>query len=118
MSTPVIYPIPRGSTVSLFVEAVSGDPTTATSPVAKAKPVSSPLSPAPDSTVAAVLTITPVAAAASGDVGPGWTITLTAIQTAGLAAGFYMLDFACTAAGAEIVIAPVLLQVTNAISVP
>src|SRR5947209_3673171 len=118
MAIRTVYAIRRGQTASFFIEAVTGDPTTAWAAICKVKPITNRTVPAPDGTVEAVLTLTPVPTGAAPPIGPGWMITITAAQTAALNAGFYIADFACTLAGGEIVTAPVVFEVDNAISAP
>lgn len=113
-----VYTIRRGETATLFVEAVTGDPSIASAPVCKIKPICAANAPMPDESIAAVLSLTPVLTGAAPPIGPGWTISLTVDQTLALAAGYYIADFACSVGGGEVATNPVILSLVDAVSIP
>lgn len=118
MVTRAVYTVHCGETATFFVEAVTGDPTTATSPICKLKAITAANAPMPDESVAAVLTLTPVLTAAAPPIGPGWLISISSGQSAALSPGYYVADFACSLGGAVIATDPVILQLVNAVSIP
>lgn len=118
MVARTVYTVHCGETATFFVEAVTGDPTIATSPVCKLKSIAAANAPVPDESVAALLTLTPVLTGAAPPIGPGWSITLSAGQTQSLRPGDYVMDFACSIGGSVIATDVVILQLVNAVSLP
>lgn len=97
-----IFVFQRGETISLALDAVTGDPLSVTAISAAMKAV------APGRTgvsaaapVAAAFNITP--RAASGDIAPGWNLTVGATQSALLPAGHYLADARIEVGGGVII---------------
>ncbi len=87
--TPYVYQ--RGETISLALDAVSGDPLTVSAISAKLKAVPQGRTTVPDTApVAASFAIAP--RVASGDVPAGWTLTIPASVSATLTVGSYLAD--------------------------
>lgn len=109
------YNFQRGETISLALDAVSGDPLSVTAISAVMKAVtpgrSSVNAGAP---VAATFTLTPRAAA--GDIPPGWTLTIPAVISAGLIAGAYLADAKLSVAGGVIVTESVAIRIKESVS--
>lgn len=124
------YTVSRGATLSLYLEAISGDPTTATNAVAKIAPL--PISPRvaafqgglSSPAVASALQVTLQTTSPGLDpstglpIGPGWYVTLGASLSATLAAGSYVVDMAFQVGTAEIVSDQIFVQIINAVSIP
>lgn len=112
MNTP--FTIQRGETLTFVVEALTGDPTAVSGVVAKMKSVQAGrqnLMPGSDVPVAATFTTTALPATA-GFKG-GWSLGLSAGQTAALNAGLYLVDATFTVAGNTSIDGPILLEVKN-----
>lgn len=125
MARPNPYQVAIGETLTLYVEALTGDPATATSLVAKLKSIDNPQANIPAESVLAVATLTVTLQTTSPGLNtdgtaikPGWYVTLAAATTATLAAGYYITDLAFAVAGAEIVTDPVVVQISPAVSLP
>lgn len=110
---PFIYQ--RGETISLALDAVSGDPLSVSAITAQLKAV-----PAGRTTIAAN---TPVAASFSvtpraeqADVPAGWTLTIGAATSATLAAGAYLADARLVVAGGVIVTEPLSLRLRDSVT--
>lgn len=87
--TPFTYQ--RGETILLALDAVSGDPLTVGAVTAQLKAVPPGRTTIPaGATVAASFSVTP--RAATTDSPAGWTLTIPASASAGLAAGSYLAD--------------------------
>jgi hypothetical protein len=109
------YIFQRGETISLALDALSGDPTGVTVITAQLKAVApGRLSVAADAPVAANFAITPRAAA--GEVPAGWTLTIPASASAALAAGFYAADARLEVAGGVIITEQVALRIRDAVT--
>lgn len=112
MNTP--FTIQRGETLTFVVEALTGDPTTVSGVIAKMKPVQAgrqTLMPGSEVPVAATFTTTALPAT-TGFKG-GWSLSLSASQTAALNAGLYLVDASLVTAGVTIIDGPILLEVKN-----
>jgi hypothetical protein len=87
--TPFLFQ--RGETISLALDAVTGDPVSVTGVTAKLKAVPPGRTTVPDGApVAATFAVVP--RAAQGDVPAGWTLTIPANVSAGLGVGSYLAD--------------------------
>jgi hypothetical protein len=96
------YSFQRGETVSLALDAVTGDPATVTSVTAAMKPVAASFS--VSSRVAA------------GSIPAGWTLTLSAAVSAALAAGTYLADAKLVVAGGVTITEPVAIRMIDAVT--
>lgn len=110
---PYVYQ--RGETISLALDAVSGDPLSVSAVTAQLKAV-----PAGRTTITAT---TPVAAtfavsarAALGDIPAGWTLTIDAATSATLAAGAYLGDAKLIVAGGVVITDTVSLRLRDAVT--
>lgn len=111
--TPFVFQ--RGETISLALDAVTGDPLLVTAISAAMKAV------APGRT--GVSASVPVAAAfdiiarpASGDIAPGWTLTVGATQSALLAAGPYLADAKLEIGGGVIITESIAITLRESVS--
>jgi hypothetical protein len=112
--TPYVFQ--RGETISLALDAVSGDPLTVSAIAAQIKAVPPGRTSVPaGSPVAAAFTIT--ARTAAGDVPAGWTLTIPATASAGLAAGAYLTDARLEVAGGVVVTDSVAIRIRETVSV-
>jgi hypothetical protein len=111
--TPYIFQ--RGETISLALDAVTGDPLTVTgiSVVMKAIPPGR-TGVSQDTPVAANFSISPRAAA--GDIPPGWTLTIDAATSAMLPPGAYLADARLEVAGGVIVTDPVAIRIKPSVT--
>jgi hypothetical protein len=111
--TPYIYQ--RGETISLALDAVSGDPASVSAISAKLKAVPPGRTTVPASApVAASFAI--ASRAAAGDIPAGWTLTISAATSAGLAPGAYLADARLEVAGGVIVTDSVALRIRDSVS--
>ena len=109
------YIYQRGETISLALDAVTGDPAQVTAISAAMKAVPPGRSEAPASApVSASFAI--AARPAVGDVPPGWTLTIPALVSAGLAPGSYVADARLTVAGGVIVTESVTIRLRQSVS--
>lgn len=111
--TPYIFQ--RGETISLALDAVSGDPlgVSAISAQLKAVPPGRTAVP-PGAPVAATFVVLP--RAASGDVPAGWTLIISAATSAMLSAGAYLADARLEVSGTVIVTDSVAIRVRDSVS--
>lgn len=110
---PYIYQ--RGETISLALDALSGDPASVSAISAQLKPVAAGrLSVAADAPVAAIFTISPRMAV--DDLPAGWTLTIPASTSATLPAGFYAADARLEVAGGVIITDQVALRLRDAVT--
>jgi hypothetical protein len=111
--TPYVFQ--RGETISLALDAVSGDPLSVTAIDAAMKAVlpgrTSIHAGAP---VAAAFVITP--RPATGSIPPGWTLTIPALVSAALGAGSYLADARLEMAGGVIVTETVALRIKETVT--
>lgn len=109
------YIFQRGETISLALDAVTGDPLTVTAISAAMKAVPPGRTGVPDGApVAATFSISPRTAA--GEIPPGWTLTIDAATSATLTAGNYMADARIEVAGGVIVTEPVALRLKPSVT--
>lgn len=109
------YTFQRGETISLALDAVTGDPLSVTAISAAMKAV------APGRT--SVSAGTPVAAAfnisprtAQGDIPPGWNLTVDAAASAALAAGSYLADARVEVGGGIVITEGVAIAIRESVS--
>jgi hypothetical protein len=111
--TPYIFQ--RGETISLALDAVSGDPLSVTSITAGMKAVApGRKSVSAGSPLAASFTVT--ARAAVGDIPAGWMLTIPAAISATLAAGAYLVDARLAVAGGVIVTESISVRIKESVS--
>lgn len=111
--TPYVFQ--RGETISLALDAVTGDPATVSAISAQLKAIPPGRTSAPPGEpIAASFTISP--RSASGDDPAGWTLVLTAATSAGLLPGSYLADARLTVAGGVIVTEPVAIRIRQSVS--
>jgi hypothetical protein len=111
--TPYIYQ--RGETISLALDAVSGDLAQVSAIVAQLKAVPPGRTSVPaGAPVAANFTVTPRAAA--GEIPAGWTLTIAAAASSALVAGAYLADARLTVAGGVIVTDSVAMRLRDSVS--
>jgi hypothetical protein len=105
----------RGETISLALDAVTGDPASVTgiNAVLKALPPGRTEVPA-GSPVAASFAIS--ARAAAGDIPAGWTLTVPAPVSATLSPGSYLTDARLEVASGVIVTEPVAIRIKPAVT--
>ena len=111
--TPYIYQ--RGETISLALDAVSGDPSSVTAITAhlKAVPAGRTMVPAGAPVVA---TFSATNRAATGDIPPGWIITISAATSATLDAGLYQADARLVIAAGVIITDAVSIRIRDAVT--
>lgn len=109
------YTFQRGETISIALDAMTGDPAQVTAISAAMKAVLPGRSGVPDGApVAASFSVTP--RAAQGELPPGWTLTIPASISAGLAPGGYLADARLDVAGGIIVTEPVAIRIRSSVS--
>ena len=111
--TPYTYQ--RGETISLALDAITGDPAqvTAISAAMKAVPPGRSEASASASFAASFLV---TARAASGDDPAGWTLTIPAIVSTSLSPGAYVADARLEVAGGVIVTDSVAIRLRQSVS--
>ncbi len=111
--TPYIFQ--RGETISIALDAVTGDPlsVTSVSAVMKALPIGRTTLP-DDAAIAASFVITP--RLAEGDVPAGWTLTIPAAVSAGLAPGAYLADARLELAAGVVVTEAVAIRIKPSVT--
>jgi hypothetical protein len=111
--TPYVFQ--RGETIILALDAVEGDTGAVSAIAVKLKRVPpGRTSPPLYEPVAADFTIVP--RAANGEVPAGWTLTIDAVTSSGLAPGAYMADAALSVGAAVIVTDPVAVRIRESVS--
>jgi hypothetical protein len=106
--TPLTFQ--RGETIALALDAVNGDPLTVTAINAVLKAVPPGRTGVPDGApVAATFSIAP--RIASGEIPPGWTLSIDATSSAALTPGAYLADARLEVAGGVIVTEPVAIRI-------
>jgi hypothetical protein len=111
--TPYTYQ--RGETISLALDAVTGDPALVTAISAAMKPVSPGRTEASaDEAFAASFSIT--SRTAFGDIPAGWTLTIPALVSASLIPGSYVADARIEMAGGVIVTESVAIRLRQSVS--
>ena len=109
------YTFQRGETVSLALDALAGDALTVTAISAKMKAVAPGRTGVSASTpVAAVFAIVP--RAASGDIAAGWTLTIDAATSTGLAVGNYLADARLQVAGGVVITNAIAIRIVESVS--
>ena len=104
------YDFRRGETLSLALDAMSGDPGTVTSISANLrKMLAGATEVDPDAPVAAVATVT--SRAAVGSEPAGWTLTISSTDTLALETGTYALDARLVVAGGVIITTPAIILI-------
>ena len=115
--TPIMTPFTfqRGETLLLALDAVDGDTALVSSISAaiKAVPVGRTMAPA-NASVVATFAITP--RAANGEIPAGWTLSLSAVQSAVLSPGAYVADARLTVAGGVVITDPVAIRLRETVS--
>lgn len=116
MTQPVAtYEFDRGETISLAIDAPTGDVGLVTAFSAKMKAVPwGQTEPLPTDPVAAEFAV--AAYPAAGDEPAGWTLTIAAGVSAGLAPGTYHADAKVTVAGGVIISDPVAIVIRQSVS--
>lgn len=111
--TPYVFQ--RGETISLALDAVTGDPATVTAITAKLKAV-----PPGRTTVSAAspaaATFAIVNRAAAGEFPAGWTLMIAAAASSALTPGAYLADARLEVAGGVIVTESVALRIRESVS--
>jgi len=109
------YTFQRGETISLALDAVTGDPTAVTAISAAMKPVLPGRSePSANAPFVASFSVSP--RLASGDDPAGWTLTIPAIVSASLSPGAYVADARLEVAGGIIVTESVAIRLRQSVS--
>lgn len=112
------YICKRGSDFTIVIEAFSGDRLAVTAIVAKMKKFKGGGIEMPgETTPVAAAFVTAALPPSEGFLG-GWSLTLPASVTAGLAAGMYLADATLTVAGKDSIDGPVVIEVKNVASKP
>ncbi len=111
--TPYVFQ--RGETISLALDAVSGDPASVTALTAQLKAVPAGRTTVPAGTpVAASFDVAPRVAV--GDIPAGWTLTVSAAASAGLVTGAYLADAKLVVAGGVIITDSIALRIRDAVT--
>ncbi len=111
--TPYIFQ--RGETISLALDAVSGDPAVVSAISAQLKAVPpGRTSVPPGEPVAADFAIS--TRTAQGDIPAGWTLVIPALASAGLQPGAYLADARLEVGGGVIVTEPVAIRIRQAVT--
>jgi hypothetical protein len=111
--TPYIFQ--RGETISLALDAVTGDPQTVSSISAAMKAVAPGRTGiSPDAPVAAAFSITPRAATA--DQPAGWNLTIDASFSASLSPGNYLADARLGSAGGVTITDSIAITIRDSVS--
>lgn len=111
--TPFTYQ--RGETISLGLDAVTGDPLLVTAISAAMKAVPPGRTSVSDSVpVAATFEIAP--RVAQGEMPAGWTLTIPAIVSAALTPGAYLADARLEVAGGAVVTEPVAIRIKPSVT--
>ncbi len=111
--TPYTYQ--RGETISLALDAVTGDPADVSAISAAMKPILPGRTDASaDTAFAASFVVTP--RPASGDIPPGWILTIPALVSANLVPGAYIADARLEVAGGVIVTDAIAIRLRQSVS--
>lgn len=112
--TPYIFQ--RGETISVGLDALTGDPQAVTAISANMKALApGRTSIAGTEPIAAAFDITPRSAA--GDVPAGWTLIIAAATSATLAPGSYLADARIEISGAIVISETVAIRIVQSVSV-
>ena len=111
--TPYVFQ--RGETISLALDAVTGDPLSVTSMSAAMKMVAPGRTNVSAGTpIAAAFVISP--RAVQGDIPPGWNLTVDAASSAALAVGNYLADARLSLGGGVIITESVAIALRESVS--
>ena len=111
--TPYIFQ--RGETISLALDAVTGDPLSVTTISAAMKAVPPGRTGVPDGApVAANFTIS--SRTVQGDIPAGWTLTIPAATSASLTPGSYLADARLVVAGGVIITEPIAIRIKPSVT--
>ena len=111
-----IFVFQRGETISLALDAVTGDPLSVTAISAAMKAVApGRTSVSAAAPVAAAFNITP--RSASGDVPAGWNLTVGAAQSALLPTGHYLADARIEVGGGVIITESIGITLRESVTV-
>jgi hypothetical protein len=109
------YIFQRGETISLSLDAVTGDPLAVTAVSAGMKMVApGRTSVSAGTPVAAAFAISP--RAAQGDIPPGWNLIVDAASSAALVVGNYLADAKLSVAGGIVITESVAILVRESVS--
>jgi hypothetical protein len=109
------YTFQRGETLSLALDAVTGDPLSVSGISAVMKAVPPGRTGVPDGApVAATFSIS--RRSAQGDIPAGWTLTVSAPLSAALAPGNYLADARLEVAGGVILTEPVAIRIAPSVT--
>ncbi len=109
------YTFQRGETISLALDAVTGNPGDVTAITAAMKAVAPGQSEASaDAPVAASFAV--AARPAAGTIPPGWTLTVPASISASLRPGAYVADARLAVAGGVVVTESVAIRIRQSVS--
>lgn len=111
--TPFIFQ--RGETITVALDAVTGDPADVTAISAKLKALPPGRTMVPEGTVAAA-EFSIVSRAASGEIPAGWTLTIAASVSANLDPGNYLADAKLEIAGGIIVTEPIAIRIKPSVT--
>jgi hypothetical protein len=109
------YIFQQGETISLALDAVSGDPADVSAIAAQLKALPPGRTTVPvGAPIAAAFVISP--RAASGDVPPGWTLSIAAEPSAQLQAGSYLADARLSVASGVIITESISLRIAASVT--
>jgi hypothetical protein len=111
--TPYIFQ--RGETISLALDALTGDPLSVTAISAQLKAVPPGRTSVPAGVpISASFSVS--SRAISGDIPAGWTLTIPSAASAALPAGAYLADARLEVAGGVVITESVSLRVRDAVT--
>jgi hypothetical protein len=111
--TPYVFQ--RGETISLALDAVTGDPLSVSSVTAQVKAVPPGRTSVPTGTaIAASFSVT--SRAAMGEIPAGWTLTIPSVTSATLSAGSYLADAVLSVAGGVVITDAVAIRIRDAVT--
>ncbi len=111
--TPYLFQ--RGETISLALDALSGDPLSVSVISASMKAVA-PGRNVVDAAAPVAATFTIAPRGASGDIPAGWNLTVAANVSAGLPPGTYLADAKITAGGGVIITDTIAVRIQQSVS--
>lgn len=109
------YIFQRGETIMLALDAVAGDPAAVTAMTAHMKAVP-PGRTCVDATTPVAAAFSISSRAAQGAIPAGWTLTIDAAASAGLAAGSYLADARLQVAGGVVITESIGLAIRESVS--
>jgi hypothetical protein len=111
--TPYVFQ--RGETISLALDALSGDPAAVSAIIARLKAVPPGRAHVPPGApVAAEFDI--VDRPAAGEIPAGWTLTIPAAESAALSPGPYLADARLDVAGGRVITESVAIRIRESVS--